>query len=198
VIKKIGIICQDVVSLGFLRGLQARLGCVASTILPPANVGATQIMTLKQKRVAFTYFREQGVDMVVRFTDADRKRWQDVQRSESEGFPADFQQRVVCGVAADNPEDWLALVPEYLVSKLPLDVSTLRSGQPSAAIKKAIGRAPRATAAGDEDVVRRLVTEAPGNVFKRWLQDDAFKQFYQDCHSIAIRLGCEPEPANEL
>lgn len=198
-IRKIGVIYQDVYSLGFLDGLKSRLGCAAQLVRPPASVGPTQFMTRKQVRIACERFRREGVDLVVRFTDADEKAWREVLKEEKKVFVGtEFEARFVCGVAASNPEDWLSLDSKYLASELEMDVGLLRDGRRSAAVKRAIGLAARLANVGSADIVRRLVAEAPGGVFQQWLQDDAFKQFYRDCRSIAIRLGCEPEPANEL
>lgn len=111
-IQHIGVIYQDMISLGFLEGLKERLGCSATVIPPPGNLGDDQIIPLKKKRLVSAYFRRNGVDLIIRFTDADQKRWQDVQREEGRGFLSDFEQRVVCGVANRSPEDWLALDPK--------------------------------------------------------------------------------------
>ena len=138
-IEKIGVIYQDANSLGFLKGLQSRLNCDAELISPPAPIGISQTLTRKQARNAWLYFCKKGVDLIVRFTDADTDRWQDIRRSELEVFPDEANATTVCGVAVDNTENWLALDPSYIAQALDIpEHELMNSAQQTGRIKSAL------------------------------------------------------------
>ena len=183
-------------SRGFLLGVKDRLRCDAELIDPPAAIGAPRVLPRKLAKWAWQYFQKHGADLVVRLTDADGERWQDVQRSELDAIPEQAREMWVCGVAVDNVEDWLHLDVVYLAKKFELiqeeleDVSH-RTGR----IKRAIGEA-RKSGEGGGDVVAQFVRDAPPAVFRRWLNNDALRAFYSDCRSAATRAECETP--NEL
>ncbi len=196
-IQTIGVICQDANSLGLLRGLQSRLSCGAEFIASPTPIGKSRQMNRKQARDAWFFFRQRGAHLIVRFTDADRHRWQDVRRAELAIFPQEARSLVICGVAVENAEDWLNLDADYLADKLQIAVDDLTdSVHRTGRIKNAIARRKHE----DErtsDVVAALVRDAPSDVFHRWLAtDDALRTFYSDCRSAAASADC-PTP-NEL
>lgn len=196
-IEKIGIICQDAYSKGFLAGLQRRLECNAELVEPPGSVGKNRNITRTNAKLAWAYFRRQGTDLVVRFTDADRARWQNIRRDECGVFPEGSQGLMVCGVAVENVEDWLVLDADYMAGVLGVPAQELQDPeQRSDKVKKAL----KAIARPDEsssDVVARVVAEVPPDVFRRsWLANDSLKLFYRDCRAAAARDDC-PVP-NEL
>ncbi len=195
-ITKIGVIYQDRNSIGFLRGLRDRLKCDAEFVEPPARVGKPRILPRQRAKFAWLYFRKQGVDLVVRFTDADRDRWQEVRREELERVPPEARAMWICGVAVNNPEEWLCLHVHHLAAILEvppdqLDDPAARTG----VVKRALAALTR-TDAGQSDVVARIVRNAPCEVFRRWLEDDALRKFYSDCRAAAARAECETP--NEL
>ena len=104
-IERIGAIVQDANSLGLLRGLQARLNCQAEIVEGPRAIGKSSTMKSKQGRIAWAEFQKKTVDLIVRFTDADKGRWQDVRRHELESvFPKDARSILVCGVARHHAQ----------------------------------------------------------------------------------------------
>ena len=195
-IRRAGVIYQDMHSLGFLRGLKKRLDCQADLISAPTGAGRSRNMTRKQARIAWKYFQGKSVDVVVRLTDADRARWQDVKREEQAVFPHAAQNAIVCGIAVNNTEEWLALDPDYLAKQLDLDANEIRSRTDRANVIK--GAIARKTEPGERasDLVERLVADAPRNVFRRWLKDESFRDFYTDCRRIANQYDCTTR--NEL
>jgi len=195
-IRRAGVIYQDMHSLGFLRGLKKRLDCQANLISAPTGAGRTRNMTRKQGRIAWIYFQQKSVDVVVRLTDADRARWQDVKREELAVFPDAAQNAIVCGIAVNNTEEWLALDPDYLAKQLDLDANEIRSrNDRTDLIKRAITRKTKPYER-TADFVERIVTGAPDDVFKRWLQNDSFRDFYTACRGIANQHDCQTP--NEL
>jgi hypothetical protein len=190
-IDRLGVVYQDTYSLGFLEGLKKRLHCNAERISPPGSVGKSRNMTRRQARQAWMYFHQaKRVNAVVRFTDADRTRWQDVRRDELAVFPNSARSVLVCGVAVNNTEEWLALCPEYLSAQLDLDGTAIQNDpNRSSLIKGAIDR-KRGPEDKVSDVVARLVSSAPDHVFKRWLQEPSFRDFYVECRRIAARFEC--------
>ena len=196
---KIGVIYQDPISKGFLRGLQDRLNCDAEFIEAPVAIGKIRQMTRKGAKWAWKYFFDKnGVELIVRFTDADQHRWQEIRRRELGAFPPEAESILICGVAVNNPEEWLCLDAKYLAEALGLSPADLQDKrQRTDRIKGGIARLARRDCVGTSDVVARIVREVPTDVFRRWLQDDSLKTFYQDCRSAALRLGCEKVP-NEL
>ena len=195
-IQRIGVIYQDRISFGFLRGICGRLGCEAKLVEQPAAIGRTRLMLRLTAKSAWRYFKERGVDLVIRFTDADRNRWQDVHREELKRSPVDARSTWVCGVAVECPEDWMCIVPAYLAESLGIPESELADSKNRIdRIKKAIG----ANRKGDEDtsdVAARIVRKAPHDVFRQWLKDDALRKFYQDCRNAAAKADCDTP--NEL
>lgn len=195
-IRRIGVIYQDVYSLGFIKGLQRRLRCDAELVSPPPGVGRTQFVTRKQARQADVFFQSKGVDIIVRFTDADRSRWQEVRSKETHAFPPATRSRFVCGVAVNNPEEWLCEAPEYLAEVLGTSVESIRSASDrSSFIKNAVARCRQATETTSA-VIERIVADAPSEAFKKWLSSHSFKAFYSDCRAQAALFGCETP--NEL
>ncbi|MFH0981466.1 MAG: hypothetical protein V2A79_08005 [Planctomycetota bacterium] len=196
-IRRIGVICQDHNSFGFLLGLRDRLRCEAELVEPPGPVGVQKHLTRANAKRAWEFFKTQGVDIVVRFTDADRDLWQEVSRKEWEVFPSEGATVFICGVAVNNTEEWLGLDADYLVRVLSLprgalDDATARTGR----IKSALAQLARG---GDDKsaVVARLVRNAPPDVFHRWLRvDEALRHFYTECRNAAARENCETP--NEL
>lgn len=188
-IRKIGVIYQDAISRGFLEGLCARLGCQAELVDPPAAIGTTRDLPRKQARYAWEYFRKQRVDLVVRFTDADRERWQDVRRNDAQRIPSEAGSMWLCGVAVDCVEDWLVLDVSYAERRLQIPVDRLRNAQNRVgAMKSALAATPTESS---RERSRKFVAEAPPDVFRVWLTVDSFRTFYDDCRAAASRAGCE-------
>ncbi|MCK4660205.1 MAG: hypothetical protein KAV82_11845 [Phycisphaerae bacterium] len=196
-IRKIGVIYQDRNSFGFLLGIRDRLECEAELVAPPGPVGVQRRLTRKNAKKAWAFFKKQGVDLVVRFTDADGGRWQEIARKEREVFPDEADSVLVCGVAVNNPEEWLYLDADYLAKTLGLSSEELRNPiHRTDRIKRALTRLACGQE-GQSGLVARLVRQTPEEVFRRWLQsDDALREFYSDCRKAAIRENCET--ANEL
>jgi hypothetical protein len=195
-IQRIGVICQDRNSFGFLMGLRARLQCEAEIIDSPTIVGKSQYLTKRQAKNAVAHFRKKSVDLIVRLTDADDDRWQDVRRGELKVLEDAAGEAAVCGVAVRNTELWLNLMRDYLAEKLgisPAEVST--SDDPTGRIKHAISKARR-DGENTSEVVARVVGEAPSLAFRKMLEHDSFRTFYNDCRARAIQADC-PVP-NEL
>ena len=195
-ITKIGVICQDASSLGFLRGLRRRLECEAEFVGPPAPIGKNSLLTTKNAKMAWEYFRKKNVDLIVRFTDADKARWQTVRRRELDVFPDEARDLLVCGVAVKNVEDWLCIDTHYLAESAGIPRTDLADPQHrTGRIKRAIQGLAN-SGVGKSDVVEKLVADADPEVFKRWLVDESFRGFYTDCRAAASRANCETP--NEL
>ena len=197
-ITRIGVLYEDVTSLGFLDGLRQRLRCDAELVRPTGAIAKTPHLTRRTAKRAWEFFQARGVDLVVRFTDADKDPWQRKQQRETTLFPEGASGLVVCGVAARNVEDWLALDVGYLAKALRIEASELRDGPDrTGRIKHAINVATTSSGEEKSNLVSRIVAQAPGDVFCRWLQrDDSLRTFYQDCRSAAAKDKCETP--NEL
>ena len=195
-IRKIGVIYQDRNSIGFIQGLRDRLKCDAELVEQPAAIGVQQRLTRKSARQVWRYFQANGVDLIVRFTDADRDRWQEVARDERATFPDAAHAVLVCGIAVNNPEDWLALDAGYLSETLGVPAQELKDPTRRTGLVK--HSLPKLARGGDgkSEVVARIVRDAPHEVFRRWLDDDALRAFYADCRAAATAANCAPP--NEL
>lgn len=196
-IQRIGVLCQDRISFGFLEGLKRRLKCGAELIEPTTgSLAKSTMMTTRQARLAWAALHKNGIELLVRFTDADEHRWQEVARHELNVFPPASSSLIVVGVATRNVEEWLAADLDYLSSFLNIDRVSLESDpNRSDAIKGAIARS-RSPDEPESAVVIRLVEGAPANVFRAWLQNDSLRRFYADCRAAALRDTCETP--NEL
>ena len=195
-ITRIGVIYQDANSLGFLRGLRDRLQCRAEFIPPPTAIGKTKRLPRRQAKRAWSYFRKKEADLVVRFTDADGDRWQDVQRGELQDAPSEAESLWVCGVAVNNPEEWLYLDRAHLAAVLEVPLEELDDPEHrTPRIKAALARLT-SPEEGKSDVVARIVRDAPREVFRRWLLDDALRRFYTDRRAAAAASVCDTP--NEL
>jgi len=192
-IAKIGVICQDRNSFEFLAGLRDRLKCKAQLLEAPAVSGNTQRLHRRSAKNAWRYFHRLGVDLVVRFTDADGSRWQDVQRVERETVPDEARSIWICAVAVDRVEDWLCLDAGYLAARLSIRSSDLDPQNRTGIIKHT---AARRRALGENEVVAQIVRDAPRGVFRRWLGDDSLRSFYAECRAAARTENCETP--NEL
>lgn len=192
-ISKLGVIYQDINSLGFLQGLQQRLKCEAELVRSNTTAGRSQYMTSAQARQAWNYFQNQGVDAVIRLTDADLQPWQEVKRTELKVFPKALRNShlLVCGVAVNNTEEWLALDAQDLARRLGQNATRLPSGPDRTDVVKKWIRNAVEPGRTKSEVVRRLVLEAESNVFKAWLRDESFRDFYQECRNLAERFNCD-------
>jgi len=198
-IQRIGVIYQDVYSRGFLEGLKLRLACHAELVPTQGNVGRSKHMKRRNARNACLFLLGKNVDVIIRFTDADGADWQDVKRRELDVFPASVREILVIGVALNNPEEWLALTPDYLAAKLGIDARALRNDPDKSSVIKCAIDVQCRTPDGLSDVagfVARLLADAPSPVFRMWLREDSFKRFYQECRGIASRFECDTR--NEL
>ncbi|MBN1513265.1 MAG: hypothetical protein JXB13_14715 [Phycisphaerae bacterium] len=193
-IARIGVICQDRNSFGFLLGLRDRLQCGAELVEPPAAIGKQQRMKRSQARDAWRFFQKQGADLVLRFTDADRGRWQTVQRGETSAFPEEARPLLVCGVADPAPETWLALDSHYLCERLAIDeadLDRLDEARRIGFVKHAIAKVASDRQMRKSEVVAELVRDAPGPTFRLWLGNSALAALYNDCRAAAARAGCD-------
>ncbi len=190
-IRKIGLIYQDRHSAGFLRGLCDRLECKATLVVPPAAIGKTQVMPRRQIRLAWKYFQHKGVDLVVRFTDADGSRWEDIQRDEISRVPDDAQSIWICGVAVNNVEEWLCLDVNNLANLLGIEASAIPSGDAQTGTVKRLIFQNSSIDESSDDVVARIVRKTPARVFRRWLQQPSLLSFYKDCRAAAMRAECQ-------
>ena len=192
-ITKIGVICQDSTSYGFLDGIRHRLGCKAEIIDPPAAIGRTRNLTYRAARDAWAYFRKKGVQLVVRFTDADWARWQNVLRNELGCFPNQARSVTICGVAVEAVEDWLALDRKYVSNELGVPAAELDDAKNRVdVVKGAIRRAADVAGQTKRQFVARFIREVPPDVFRGWLQKDrALERFYDDCRAAATGSDCE-------
>lgn len=195
-IEKIGVIYQDLNSLGFLCGLRDRLKCKAKFVRPPTHIGKTRDLPRKVAKSAWRCFKKQGVDLVVRITDADQDRWQEVRRKAFAAVPDEASSTWICGVAVNNLEEWMSQDISYLADVLglppgELEDPTHRTGR----VKRALVQARRDDESAS-DTVARVVRDAPTEVFRRWLKDDALKELYTDCRAAAARADCDTP--NEL
>ena len=196
-ITKIGVIYQDRNSLGFLLGLRDRLKCRAQFVDPPARIGRPQVLPPKGAERAWAHFKERRVDLVIRFTDADRNRWQDVRRDEMAVVPDEAKSMWLCGVAVNDPEEWMCRDAEYLAEVLSIPPEELQNpANRTGRIKRAIGLAAVQSNEDKSETVARIVRDAPAKVFRRWLEDDALRSFYSDCRAAATADECETH--NEL
>ena len=196
-IQRIGVLCQDRISFGFLEGIKQRLKCPAILVEPTTGgLAKSTMMTRKQAKLAWADLRKKGVDLLVRFTDSDAHRWQDVARHELNAFPEESRELLVFGVANRNVEDWLAADLDYLADILGIPRGTLASDpNHSDAIKAGIARC-RSPNEGESEFVSKIVAGAPVEVFRRWLRIDSLQSFVSDCRAAAARANC-PTP-NEL
>lgn len=194
-IRKIGVICEDARSRGFLIGLRDRLDCRAELVESPFP--SPTHLTRKTAKKQADSLQKCGVDLLVRFVDADGRRWQDVEREERSLFPDTYREMLVCGVAVENVENWLALDAEYLASSLHLDPNESQgTALVTGRVKKAIAVQAHDPVAKSE-VVARVVRECPDPVFANWLKKDkALRAFYDACRQAANRASCETP--NEL
>lgn len=190
-ILKIGIIYQDLNSLGFLRGLKDRLKCDAELIPPPTAMGKPRQLPRRSANAAWQYFQKKGVDLVVRFTDADGQPWQEVKRKELDVVPHEGQSIWICAIAVNNPEEWLCLDEGYLAEVLGVPKEELRDPVQRADRVKSAIKAAEPAVEDRSEIVARIVRRAPQKVFRRWLEDNALRTFYTDCRNAAKRADCE-------
>ncbi len=192
-IQLIGVVCQDASSFGFLEGLKRRLNCSARLIEPTTGaLGKSTTLTRKQAKLAALDLQKKGVDLLVRFTDADRNRWQEILRHEQDVFPGEFKSIILCGVAVENIEHWLGLDRGYIEKELGVaNAADLGPVELTGAIKNAIARRKSLDEPVSE-VTARLVAGTPPDIFRAWLKaDSSLRNFYQECRAAAIRSDCQ-------
>lgn len=183
-IQKIGIIVQGPNDEGFLLGLRDRLGCHAEFV-GSRNRGKNKISVRRDARKNWLFFQQKNVDLVIRLTDSDADRWQDVKREETRSFPEEMRSLLVCGVAEGTVEMWMSLDRSYLEQQLGIAESEVISREHIVGRIKSALRRHRSGLPYDQ-VVSNLVRQAP---FKEWLKNPSLRAFYEDCKNAALREG---------
>ena len=111
-------------------------------------------------------------------------------------LPDEAKSVWICGVAVNNVEQWLCLDQSHLARVLEIAPEDLNDPEHRTdRIKRALARVRRQNE-GKSDVVVRIVRDAPRDVFRRWLADEALQSLYSDCRAAATRADCETP--NEL
>ena len=187
-IRKIGIIYQGANDRGFLEGLKRRLGCDAEFV-DSRTRGRNKLSIGRDAAKNWSAFKAKGVDLVVRLTDSEGSRWQDIKKKEIERFPEDMKGVLICGVNQFAVESWLAIDRGFLEEEVGIPASEkISSNDLVGRVKSAISR--HDFSLSSKEVVRHLVESAPLAVFKRWLKEPSFRGFYDDCRGAAKRQNC--------
>lgn len=184
-IQRIGIIVQGPNDRGFLLGIRDRLGCHAE-LVGSRNRGKNKISVRRDARANWLFFQQQNVGLVVRLTDSDADRWQNVKREEIKSFPEEMRSLLVCGVAEGAVEIWMSLDRSYLEQQLGIAESEVMSREHIVGRIKSALRRHRSGLPYDQ-VVSNLVRQAPSEVFKKWLEHPSLRDFYENCKNAALR-----------
>lgn len=195
--QRIGVIFQDLHSLGLLEGLRERLRCDAELVQPPAPIGRQSVATRKNLLLAWRSFSRQGANLVVRLTDSDAVPWQHVRREETNRSPEEAREIWVVGVAVENVEGWLLKCrPPHIEDFFGGEAPASQQDAPGW-LKRRIGELSRECGKPPQEVVSDFVAGLPTEVFRQWLQsDESLKCFYSDCRAAATRVDCHTP--NEL
>ena len=195
-IKTIVLISQGPNDIGFVRGLRDRLGSKADVVdcydEPILRRRGTFTRRKDAKLAIDICLKKYPVDLFVRITDGDVHRPQDVVRAELARYPSNVNSMLVCGVCDRDVENWLALDAGYAAKTLHFSPTELPAERAERAdfLK---GRITRRLAPGQTytEFVTALVSNAPEATFKCWLQNPAFRTFYDECTAAARRANCE-------
>lgn len=192
-IQQILIVAQGPNDVGFLRGLRDRLGCAAQL------VDYTSGDKLLRQRGQFTRKKDaqlicsnySHIDLIVRLTDGDIKQPQKVKREEQSRWPTEAQDILAFGVCDRDIEHWMCLDLDYAEKELEFDRAQLPNNreQKSSFIKNRIDKRR-----GNQDYtafVADFVINAPPATVRRWLDNPAFSDFYDQCRAAAQRHDCE-------
>lgn len=192
-IRKILVVTQGYSEVGFLTGLRDRLNCRAEIVscsrLPLLRQRGSYTRRQDAELIA-REFRAQGADLLVRLTDGDTTRPAEVARAEQEKWPENVRAEMICGVCDRDVEHWLVLDRQHAAEALGLDRLPSDRVDLSGVVK---GRLSDKRAGGRtlEQVVADFVRNLPGEVFRRWLNNPAFSEFYDQCRAAARRHDCE-------
>ena len=195
-IRNIVLIGQGPNDIGFLEGLRDRLGCHAEITdyrdEPILRKKGTLTRPKDARLIINRCLSRQPVDLVVRLTDGDTKRPQDIARKERTRFPERIDSLFICGVCDRDIEAWLTLDVSHLARTLGFDPTELPVDREarSAFIKNRITRSLQQDQTYTA-FVADFVRQAPSSVVKRWLANPAFSAFYDDCRAAAERHDCE-------
>lgn len=195
-IRRIAVIAQGPNDVGFLHGLKDRLRCDAEIVdysTVPILRRRNKYTPPKEMRLILRHVKD--TDLLVRLTDADKDRWQEVTRREAGCFSQQFAGRFICGVCDRDVENWMLLHKPYAARVLhfqPEDIPSDRADR-SRFVKSKIS----SILGGQRDhigFVARFVREAPADAFAIWLKDPAFSRFYDECVAAARQVDC---PVND-
>lgn len=184
-IRRIGVIVQGPNDYGLLMGLRDRLGCDAEFV--PARIRGKNRRSVRRDALNnWRYFQQKGVDLVVRLTDSDSERWQDVLREERQGFPEDMRGILVCGVTEGTVELWLTADRRFLESQLGIPRSEhISDADIVGRVKSAFVQ--RSPLRRYDEAVQKLVREAPPETFRQWLRQPSLRDLYEQCRDAALR-----------
>ncbi len=197
-IRKVILLAQGPNDVGFVRGLQRRLGCQAEMIDFTSDPGLRlrgQTMTARDVKRTLRKLHEESGDLLVRLTDADESRAARVAQREKERFEQHGEERVVVGVCDPDVEAWItadlayaAEILDFERGKVPKD----RVGR-SGFIKSRIAGKARELSLTETDFVEQFIAQVPSEVMRRWLSTHsgkAFRRFYDECVAAAQRAAC--------
>jgi hypothetical protein len=181
--------------IGFVRGLKQRLHCPAELVDYERVSALRRRGTFVRKRDAREIVRHhcrQGADLLVRITDGDQNRPQEVSRREQKAFQ-ELESRVIVGVCDRDIEHWLAIDTGYIAEKLDFNQKELpedRQGR-TGFLKKRINAHCRLTRLEPSEFIEAYVRDTPPVTFRRWLKNHSFGPFYDACVAAAARDDCE-------
>lgn len=205
-IRKVILLAQGPNDVGFVRGLQRRLGCQAEMIDAKGDPGLRlrgQTMTARDVKRTITKLHKEGGDLLVRLTDADKRPPQEILKAEKGRFVEQGEQRVVVGVCDPDVEAWItadldyaARILDFKLQEVPKD----RVGR-SGFIKSRIEQKAMERSLTETDFVEQFIIEVPSEVMKRWLSPHsgkAFRRFYDECVAAAQRADCPVQDERSL
>lgn len=193
-IEKVLVIAQGPNDFGFISGLRDRLGCRARLIdhthHPLLRQRSKHVRT-KDAKLIWQECQRVSADLIVRVTDADDNRPQDVKRKEIARFPPEARSVLICAVCDCSIEHWLSIDAQYASKELKFGDKTLPSHDRDRAafIKRRIAE-NRGNIPCDQ-YVANYIRHAPIETIKLWLQEPTFRDFYDQCVSAAKTHHCE-------
>lgn len=190
-IRRILVVGQGPNDLGFLEGLRDRLGCDAELVDYSRDPSLRQRGSYTRRSDArLIWQRFRNVDLIVRLTDGDTYRPQEACRTEGQRWPEEAKSLLIVGVCDRDVEHWLCLDPGYAGRVLGFDPGHLPADREarSGFIKN---RIRRVCPDGEyQSFVAGIVKKAPPESLKRWLENGAFADFYEQCRAAAQRHDC--------
>lgn len=187
---KIGYSVEGSTDRAILTGLRDRW-CPAAELMEGKFRGQTRASRHREVPRICQELSFKLVDLIIFLTDSNVNPWREVQQSDADKCPAQYQHLSVFGVCLRNAECWLAADPGHIANFSGRNEPEFRVDDPKGIVESAFGITRTEK---QEAVIAEFVRSGP---LHRWMTNPSFEDFFDQLWQKSKELGCQIENLRE-